>query len=57
MLGTVAHEIGHAPGRKGEAADHDEGDLMQDGGAYIDVDFSPRTILRFRNTEQWGELR
>jgi hypothetical protein len=53
LYGTSAHEIGHNPGGQVEQGDHNEEGLMQEGGAGIDVPFSPDTIKRFRNANQW----
>jgi hypothetical protein len=54
LAATICHELGHAPGRQGEAADHSEGGLMQDGAAPIDQDtFKPQTIRRFRAPPSW----
>ena len=53
LYGTAAHEIGHNPGGQSEQQDHDEEGLMQEGGAGIDVPFSPSTIKRFRDANQW----
>ena len=56
VLGTAAHEIGHAPGHQGGEGDHDEGGLMRGGGGSIsgrDSDFTPATIKRFREVTSW----
>jgi len=54
VFGTVAHELGHAPGKHLGATDHKEGNLMKPEGAQINENvFSPSTILRFRKTNKW----
>ncbi|MBC2596128.1 hypothetical protein H5P28_17810 [Ruficoccus amylovorans] len=55
LYGTSAHEIGHEPGLESESSDHSEGGLMRAGGARIDVDFSPLSIKRFREAQQWSD--
>lgn len=54
LYGTVAHEIGHSPGKQWEDTDHDEGGLMQSGGSKIDIDFTPASVRRFRPTKSWS---
>ncbi len=53
VLGTVAHEIAHGPSNQSQSGDHNEGGLMQEGGAPITMDFAPVTIKRFRERSEW----
>ena len=59
VYGVIAHELGHAPGRQGETADHTEAGLMQEGASPIDDQqsgvFTPKTILRFRSRPSWTD--
>lgn len=57
----VAHEMGHMPGRFGDAMGelwnfhHDEEGIMTAGGnSGNDADFEPITIARFRRAERWN---
>ena len=52
LLGTVAHEIGHAPGIG--PFEHDEEGLMRADSGYISLPFAPETIVRFRKAARWG---
>ncbi|MFA6962524.1 MAG: hypothetical protein WC205_17340 [Opitutaceae bacterium] len=54
LYGTIAHEIAHAPGKQQEGIDHSEGGLMSDGGAKINVDFTMKSLRRFRSATSWG---
>jgi hypothetical protein len=54
ILGTMAHEIGHSPGGENEDENHEEEDLMRDGGSSINTPFSPASIRRFRGAVQWS---
>jgi hypothetical protein len=56
LFGTIAHEIGHAPGRETPGHDHSEQGLMADGGSTITTDFSSATIRRFRSVSKWGTI-
>ncbi len=52
LYGTMAHELGHAPG--GSVLDHFEKGLMQTGGDPISgKGFSAATIIRFRTALKW----
>ena len=53
--GIIAHELGHAPGRQGENADHNERGLMIKGAVPISDDqpFEPVTLRRFRSALSW----
>jgi hypothetical protein len=54
LYGVIAHEVGHAPGRQSESADHKETGIMEEGAPRIsEAAFSPRTILRFRKAPSW----
>jgi hypothetical protein len=53
LFGTIAHEVGHAPGKLGEGSDHGEGQLMKVEGNQITSDFSPATLRRFRRSSSW----
>ena len=60
LSGTVAHELGHAPGKQYPdpfllfKSDHGEKGLMQDGGTQITgLKFTAPTIRRFRQTDKW----
>jgi hypothetical protein len=54
LFGTIAHEIGHAPGNGFETyTDHAESHLMQKGGDEISKDFAPASIKRFRTSISW----
>ena len=58
LYGTIAHELGHGPGRQEESADHDELGLMRAGADKIDeasAVFTPKTILRFRSRPSWTD--
>lgn len=52
LYGTMAHELGHAPG--GSVFDHSEKGLMQRGGDPISGQpFNAVTIVRFRTAPKW----
>ena len=56
LLGCIAHELGHPPGRQSENTDHDEDGLMRVGAGPIvglGNDFTAKTIKRFRDAENW----
>lgn len=54
LFGTIAHEMGHAPGNGFEnLTDHAEKYLMQKGGDEISKDFAPASIKRFRSSTSW----
>lgn len=54
LKSVIAHEIGHAPGRQSENSDHDEEQIMRNGGALsLAAGFSPKTQRRFRTAESW----
>lgn len=54
---TAAHEIGHMPGGGDETSHHAENMLMDEDGYGSDngLNFSPKSILRFRKTNQWQQ--
>jgi len=54
-LGVAAHEIAHSPGTQGEGGDHSEGGLMGEGGANIQLDFTAKSLKRFRSTSSWSQ--
>jgi hypothetical protein len=56
ILGTLAHEIGHVPLGFPEESSHGEFGLMQKGAGDINkLDFTPKTIRRFRSGVSWGK--
>jgi hypothetical protein len=55
LFGIIAHETGHAPGKRGEGDDHAEKGLMKQYGDQIAVDFSPQSIKRFRTSKSWTQ--
>jgi hypothetical protein len=56
LYGVIAHEIGHAPGRQSENADHEEDNVMQKEGAELDSTvFSPASLKRFRSVASWTQ--
>jgi hypothetical protein len=54
---TAAHEIGHMPGGGDEASHHAENMLMDEDGYDSEngLQFSPKSISRFRKTNQWQQ--
>ena len=57
---TAAHEIGHQPLYGiGEAAQHAENGLMQDGGhmdlGAADTPFKAKSVKRFRQVREWRQ--
>ena len=54
---TAAHEIGHMPRGGDETSHHAENMLMDEDGYGSDngLKFSPKSILRFRKTNQWQQ--
>ena len=56
--GVTAHEIAHGPSR-GARSDHDEGGLMGDWNntGLRGLDFSAKTIKRFRSAHSWEEAQ
>jgi len=56
LLGTTAHEMGHGPSNQSNGEDHAELGLMKEGMTPIsgfDSDFTPKTLLRFRERTTW----
>jgi hypothetical protein len=54
ILGIIAHELGHAPGRRAGSSDHGEDGIMISGGGPAQGNrFNPRTVRRFRSVTSW----
>jgi hypothetical protein len=57
ILATIAHEVGHAPGRQSGESDHTEDGIMIRGApqSLTGDNLRPSTIARFRNAQSWTQ--
>jgi len=59
IAAVSSHEMGHQPGKSTGDEEHAEMGLMREGGPDPEnpssLQFSPKSIMRFRETKNWSK--